>query len=330
MGKAQDIVYAREMSQRLGTEHYEYIIGAQQFATQMSEILRVFDEPFSGTISTFFISILMNKHVKVALSGDGADELFGSYLAHRLAFPIDNLLAMKRRGINNWHNLASSDREAIRPFDTPEQFRFLQTVASPNIAEWRNRLCVFSTAERRQLLSEEFLHAAGNPDTDSLYQGLESELTARDVLNKSLEIDQQELLPNQVLAFVDRLSMAHSVEVRVPYLDYRIIEFSNRLPGKFKIRNGIVKYIHKRAMEKLLPRDLVQRKKEGFVQPIYSWMHGALKGWVEQHLDSLRGEIFDLSYVKKLKRRFWTGDQTVNAKIWNLVCFAIWYQERPS
>lgn len=325
-GKAQDIAYARKMSERLGTEHYEYIIDAKQFARQMPEIISAFDEPFSGTISTFFLSILIKKHVKVALSGDGADELFGSYLAHRLAIPIVNLLRMKRRGINNWDDLEDHDKEAIRPFDTPEQFRFLQTVASPNIAEWRNRLCVFSRAERRQLLTEEFMHGAGNSDIGNIYQEMESQLQARDVLNKSLEIDQKELLPNQVLPFVDRLSMAHSIEIRVPYLDYRIIEFSNRLPGRLKIKNGIVKYIHKRTMERLLPRELVQRPKEGFVQPIYSWMHGTLKGWVEESLDSLPGNIFNLDYVRDLARVFQSGDQSINAKIWNLACFGLWWK----
>ncbi|MDY6972104.1 MAG: asparagine synthase C-terminal domain-containing protein, partial [Thermodesulfobacteriota bacterium] len=180
--------------------------------------------------------------------------------------------------------------------------------------------------ERRRLLSKNFLDAVGYPHLDNLYQTTAEGLKATDALNRSLEIDQKELLPNQVLPFVDRLSMAHSVEVRVPYLDYRIIEFANRLPGKLKIKNGVVKYIHKRAMEKLLPEDLLQRPKEGFVQPIYSWMHGSLKGWVEESLDLLSGDFFDLEYVKDLKRTFQSGNETVNAKIWNLVCFALWHK----
>ncbi|MBW2319326.1 MAG: asparagine synthase C-terminal domain-containing protein, partial [Deltaproteobacteria bacterium] len=176
-------------------------------------------------------------------------------------------------------------------------------------------------------LTEEFQHAISYPEINDTYRDIANQLTAKDVLNRSLEIDQKELLPNQVLPFVDRLSMLHSIEVRVPYLDYRIIEFSNRLPGKFKIKNGINKYIHKKAMQKLLPRDLLHRPKEGFVQPIYSWMHGSLKGWVEDNLDSLPKDVFNLEYVKNIKKGFQSGDQTLNAKIWNLVCFGLWYQE---
>ena len=330
IGKAEDISYARKMSERLGTEHHEYIINARQFADSMSEVLSAFDEPFSGVVSTFFLSILIKRHVKVALSGDGADELFGSYLAHRLAFPVENYLALKNRGVNDWRDLDEQDRQAISPFDSPEQFRFLQSIASPSVSEWRKRLCVFNDFERSRLLSRDFLHLSGYPQGRDPYHELEARLTARDALNKSLEIDQSELLPNQVLPFVDRLSMAHSIEVRVPYLDYRIIEFSNRLPGNFKIKNGVVKYIHKKAMEDLLPEELLQRPKEGFVQPIYTWMHGSLKGWVERNLDSLPGDFFDPEYVRGLKGAFQSGDQTINAKIWNLVCFAIWYQGNRS
>jgi asparagine synthase (glutamine-hydrolysing) len=325
-GKAQDIAYARQMAERLGTEHYEYIIDAKQFADHMPDVLSAFDEPFSGTISTFFLSILMKKHVKVALSGDGADELFGSYLAHRLAFPIQSYLLLKDRGKTEWDDLEKHDMESIRPFDSPDQFRFLKSIASRDLAAWRGKLAVFSNGERSQLLTREFLHASGYPEIEDAYQALEGKLTAKDVLNKSLEMDQMELLPNQVLPFVDRLSMAHSIEVRVPYLDYRIVEFSNRLPGNLKIKNGIVKYIHKKAMERLLPIDLVQRPKEGFVQPIYSWIHGELKGWVEERLDSLDAEIFNLEYVKTLKGTFQSGDQAVNSKVWNLVCFGLWYE----
>jgi asparagine synthase (glutamine-hydrolysing) len=140
-----------------------------------------------------------------------------------------------------------------------------------------------------------------------------------------LEIDQKELLPNQVLPFVDRLSMAHSIEVRVPYLDYRIIEFSNKLPGRLKISNGIVKYIHKKTMQRLLPGDLLERPKEGFVQPVYSWMHGQLRGWAQSNLDSLPGDIFNSDYIESLKKAFKSGDQSLNPKIWNLVCFGLWF-----
>lgn len=327
IGKSQDIWFAREMARQLQTEHHEYMINARQFAEQMPEVLAAFDEPFSGTVSTFFLSILIKQHVKVALSGDGADELFGSYLAHRLAFPLENYRHLLAGGKKDWADFDDQERRSLSPFDSPEQFQFLQSVAAPELAEWRNKLTVFRDAEIGQLLTPEFLQAGGYPGKINVYQELLPTLTAKDSLNKSLEIDQLELLPNQCLSFVDRLSMAHSIEVRCPYLDYRIIEFASRLPGKYKIKNGKSKYILKKAVDNLLPRELLERPKEGFVQPIYSWMHNHLKDWVEFKLDSLPVEVFNIEYIKNIKRAFKVGVPGIEAKVWNLVCFQVWWNE---
>jgi asparagine synthase (glutamine-hydrolysing) len=327
VGKSQDLYFARTMSEQLGTEHYEYIINADQFAEQMPAVMAAFDEPFSGTVSTFFLSTLIKQHVKVALSGDGADELFGSYLSHRLAFPMERYLRLAAGGKTSWQGLTGEERRSLSPFDTPEQFAFLQRLASPRLAGWRRRLGVFQEDEIRQLLTPDFLQRAGNPGLPDRYQELEAGLTARDILNKNLEMDQLELLPNQCLPFVDRLSMAHAIEVRCPFLDYRIIEFASQLPGKYKINQGIIKYIHKKAVENLLPKDLLERPKEGFVQPIYSWMHASLKNWVESCLDSLPPEIFNGEYLQDLKNAFKSDTPGMDAKIWNLVCFQIWWHK---
>lgn len=327
VGKHRDIGFARIMAERLATEHYEHMMTAADFARMLPTVLKAFDEPFSGTVSTFFLSELIHRHVKVALSGDGADELFGSYLAHRLAFPIERFCALARAGKTRLEDLTPAERRSLAPFDVPDQFAFLARVASPRLAQWRRRLSVFSDTERHELLTEDFLAEAGRRPQSDIYAALEPKLTGRDILNRSLEIDQRELLGNQVLPFVDRLSMAHSVEIRCPYLDYRIIEFANRLPGSLKIRDGVNKYIHKKAMEMLLPSDLLARPKEGFVQPIYSWMHGSLREWTTERLRLLPCRLFRMDRVDKLVRRLVAGDQSVNAKVWNLACFATWYNE---
>jgi asparagine synthase (glutamine-hydrolysing) len=327
VGKSQDLYFARTMSKQLGTEYYEYIINAAQFAEQMPEVMAAFDEPFSGTVSTFFLSILIKRHVKVALSGDGADELFGSYLAHRLAFPMERYLRIAVAGKTSWPDLTGEERRSLNPFDTPEQFDFLKRVASPSLAGWRRRLGVFQESELRQLLTPDFLLRAGNPVLPERYQELEPSLTARDVLNKNLEMDQLELLPNQVLPFVDRLSMAHAIEVRCPYLDYRLIDFADRLPGRLKIKNGAVKYLHKLAVSKLLPEELIQRPKEGFVQPVYSWMRGPLQEWVKERLDGLPPWVFNREYIDSLQEAFRSGTAGLEAKIWNLICFGLFYDQ---
>lgn len=327
-GKALDIEYARLMSQRLGTDHHEYLLGADEFAESLPRVLAAFDEPFSGTVSTYFLSILIHRHVKVALSGDGADELFGSYLSHRLAWPMHHWLKLRQGGAKKLEDLTPAQRGLLQPFGTPEQFPFLSRLASPHQADWRMGLAVFNDREKSQLLTPEFLKLADGQSSKEIYQDLVKQGTARDPLNAVLEVDQKELLANQVLPFMDHLSMAHSVEVRSPFLDYRIIEFANRLPGRLKIHNGINKYVHKLAVQDLVPEDLRQRPKEGFVQPIYSWMRTSLHGWLESQLNSgVLGKqgVFDPQTVQDLLAAHDAGRADNSAKIWNILCFQVWY-----
>ena len=327
-GKAQDLHYARVMSKRLGTDHYELIISADDFANSITEVLSAFDEPFSGTISTYFLSTLIKKHVKVALSGDGADELFGSYLAHRIAFPMTLWLEIKKKGKFRWDDLSTEERESLRPFHTKDSFSFLAQLAHSNQAHWREKLAVFTPIDIMMLVNPEVLSTANAADVFNGWHKITSDLTANDALNLVLEADQRDLLPNQVLPFVDRLSMAHSVEVRCPYLDHRIIALANSLSGDLKIRNGVTKYILKKALGKLLPEKLVNRPKEGFVQPIYSWMHGSLKNWILEKLSELPKQLFQQGFLDQLILRFLQDDRKMDAKIWNLTCFSIWLRDK--
>lgn len=323
VGKAQDIHHARTVSRALGTQHHEYILIAEEFARSMPEVVAAFDEPFSGTVSTFFLSILMHRHVKVALSGDGADELFGSYLAHRLALPMQAWLALQATPERDPDCIPEALRRALRPFDNPEGLAYMHRLAHVRQAVWRDRLAVFGRQEREALLQPEFLDASGRPDDP--YQRIEAELTAQDALNRVLETDQAELLANQVLPFVDRLSMAHSIEVRCPFLDHRLVELVNRLPGPLKMPDGRAKHILKLAVADLLPAELINRPKEGFVQPIYAWMYGPLRQWTLDRLAELPADIVRSEYAAWLGTEMTNGNSSVNAKVWNLVCFSLWH-----
>ncbi|MHC1791933.1 asparagine synthase (glutamine-hydrolyzing) [Solidesulfovibrio sp.] len=329
LGKSEDIRFARLMADRLGTEHHEFIIDAGRFAAEMPHVLAAFDEPFAGTVSTYFLSICIKDHVKVALSGDGADEIFGSYLSHRLAGPLDAYLRLAAAGKAELAAMTEGERRSLAPFDTPEAFAGLRRAASPQGGVWRDNLGVFSRDELGRLFTPAFRAEHGLNGEPGPYPGILASLTARDPLNRALETDQRELLPNQVLPFVDRLSMAHSIEVRCPYLDHRIVAYANSLPGSYKIRNGINKYIQKRALAGVLPEELINRPKEGFVQPIYAWMHGPLKGFVRGHVASLPDRVFDQAFVGTVMDRFETGDQTVNAKVWTLACCGMWLATQP-
>jgi asparagine synthase (glutamine-hydrolysing) len=308
-GKDADLRHAREFASLLGTDHYEHIVSAADFSRELPDALAAMDEPFSGAISTFFLSTFMRRHITVAVSGDGSDELFASYLPQRLAFPL------------------AAWREAGPDPADPQAAFLARLAASPGSAQagWRDALSVFSHEERRELLSPAFLAAAGDAVGQNPFEALARGLTAADPLNAQLEIDQRGLLPDQILPFVDRLSMAHSIEVRCPFLDYRLVDYVNRLPGRVKIKDGLTKAILRRAVAGLLPREMIDRPKEGFVQPVYTWMRGPLRGLMCASMEALPEALFQRRAVKALSDRFLAGEPGLEAKVWNLTCFAIWH-----
>lgn len=317
--KEDDLYFARKVSKKLGTKHHEMILSSREVFSELGDILKSFDEPFSGTISTYFLSKLISNHVKVALSGDGADELFGSYLTHRLSNPIEYY-------INNikgkpFLNLNTTDIFNIKPFESFAQYEFLKKMADKSISNFRDKLNVFNSDELNMLFNDNKIYSA--------YNKFDENLTSENMLDKCLEIDHLELLPNQILPFVDRLSMAHSVEVRVPFMDYRLIDYVASIPSSLKINNGINKYILKKAASKYLDNNIINRKKEGFVLPVYNWIEKEYFNIVKETVlnNSLMIEDFAFNrvYIEKLFKEFLEGTQH-HAKIWNLYSLAIWYK----
>jgi asparagine synthase (glutamine-hydrolysing) len=325
--KAADMHHARRVAELYGTDHHEYIMSSSEVLDDVIRVIKSFDQPFSGTISTYFLSKLISKHVKVALSGDGADELFGSYLSHRTAQPI-------------WHYARLAD--AIRANGlTPEQEKLfapcdlellerLYAISQGDEIKWRASQFLFSDVEKNDLLADGFMDRCSTSNTYAMIAGYFSGLTATNPLNRILEMELKTLFPDQVLAFVDFLSMAHSVEVRSPFLDFRLVEYAATIPGELKISNGRVKYILKQAVNELLPPGIVDRPKEGFVLPIFDWMQEKFRGYCDEVLseDRLKTHGFlKIPAVQDLLLRYSKGDKSLNGRIWNLMMFQLWWEE---
>jgi asparagine synthase (glutamine-hydrolysing) len=324
--KEADLYYARKVSQTYRTEHHEYIMSHNELIDDIEDVITSFDQPFSGTIATYFLSKLIRKHVKVALSGDAADELFGSYLSHRIAQPM----AQFRRLYDEVQNgtLSDDDKQALRPCDIP----FLDDLyhkSGGDDVRWRYHLGVFSDEQKRDLLSGDFLTHLKGISSYSLFAENFQNTTTLDPLNRILEMEWNTQLPDQVLAFIDFLSMAHSVEVRSPFLDYRLVEFVSTIPGRLKIKNGTVKDILKRTVEPLLPAGIAERPKEGFVLPIFDWMVEKLEGYSRDVLSDERlnkHNLFNKEEVENILRCYYNGHRENAVKIWNLMMFQIWWE----
>jgi asparagine synthase (glutamine-hydrolysing) len=293
-GKEQDRRWARWTAERFATDHREETITCSDYPSAIRKILKAFDEPFAGVVSTYFLAEAMARHVKVAVSGDGADELFGSYLSHRIAF--------------------QKAAEGAEPD-----------------WEWRAKLLVLSEEEKRQLYAPAVRDALADTSTAMHLHRAFEHLTAQDPLNRILEAEFGGIFPDQVLTFVDRLSMAHALEVRSPFLDTDVVEFVASLPGRLKICNGETKHLLKKAALRYFPEEMIRRPKEGFLMPITSWVLGHLQPWVRETLSPERLRVhglFDPAYVGRLidGLREPGADYVAVNRVLVLAIFQEWYE----
>ncbi|MDA7977420.1 MAG: asparagine synthase (glutamine-hydrolyzing) [Pirellulales bacterium] len=316
--KQTDSYWARWVSERYKTEHHELALSFDDFPQRLPAIAAAFDEPFSGVVSTYFLAELISQHVKVALAGDGADELFGSYLTHRLAQPLANWEEYRR----------TKNKDLIRPFQ--DQVPFLKRLAAEEDWEWRSKLFVFSEEEKRALYSNEIRTALEGTSTAGWLRRDFEMHAGGGPLNRILGVEFRTLLPDQVLTFVDRLSMAHSLEVRSAFLDTKLVEFVARLPDCWKIRNGETKYLLKQAAARYLPREMVFRPKEGFVLPINNWLTSALREFTRAELHPNRlaeHGLFNPVYVTELLNEFHAGQTQKANQVLALLHFQAWHRQ---
>jgi asparagine synthase (glutamine-hydrolysing) len=297
-GKEQDRQWARWVAERYATEHHEETISVSGYPASLRKILQAFDEPFAGVVSTYFLSQRMAQHVKVAVAGDGADELFGSYRSHRTAAGVE----LPPGGAH----------------------------AEPDWV-WRSNLLVMSDEEKCALYAPDARAALAGVSTREHMRSAFASLTARDPLNRVLEAEFHGIFPDQVLTFVDRLSMAHSLEVRSAFLDTEVVEYVAQLPGSLKIHNGETKYVLKQAAARYFPDEMIRRPKEGFLMPVTEWVLGDLQPWVRETLSSSRlalHGIFDPVRVGELVDRVYApgADYTAVNRVLALVIFQEWYE----
>ena len=322
-GKEQDRRWARWVAEKYGTEHHEETIEFSNYPDNLRKILGCFDEPFAGVVSSYFLSQLIARHVKVALSGDGADEIFGSYLSHRLAQPLARLGEYQRTG----------DASLIKPFDhRPEYLAQLLGPGDQPVAdwEWRAKLLVFGDEEQRGLYSPDLQRSLAGTSTAAYLREVFARLTASDPLNRILEAEFKTIFPDQVLTYGDRLSMAHSLEVRSAYLDTEFVTFVARLPGRVKIKLGDTKYLLKQAARRYFPAEMVDRPKEGFLMPVTQWMLGDLESYVRDTLSPARlrrHDFFATAGIGALVDRLYQpgADYTDVNKVLAFVVFQEWY-----
>ena len=328
---------AREISDFLGTDHHEFKIQERDMLNIVPELQRIYDEPFadSSQIPSLLVNSLAKDFVKVCLSGDGGDELFGGYNRYVWSQRFQKIPSFTKNFISIFFNYFDPINlaffyekiENILPnrykFNLPEEkFRKVQlAINSVNSIELYDKLT--STSQENNLLINNISFDNISAKWNEL-KNITNDITAM------MALDFQTYLSDDILCKNDRASMYHSLEMRAPFLDKDIIKFAFNISDKFKINNGETKWISRQVLKKYLPVDKLSKTKTGFSIPIGSWLNNELKDWSEDLLDKKKidkFEIFDSKKIINLWNDHKTGKANDNNQIWNIVMLQSWLEK---
>jgi asparagine synthase (glutamine-hydrolysing) len=326
-------LYARRVARFLGTEHNEFTLTAGRVLDLVPRLADWLDEPLgdSSFLPSFFLSEFARRRVKVALGGDGGDELFAGYStlqAHQLTKYYQALIPpwLHDRLVGRILNcLPVSFNNLSLDFKVR---RFLQGQAFAPLIRHHRWLGSFTPQQiHRHLRPAEM---TGGSELDHLIADHGRQSGAREVLNQVLYCDMKLYLEGDILPKVDRASMANSLEVRVPFLNARLLEFAGRLPLRFKLRGLTRKYLLRLAFKDLLPHGIIHRRKKGFNMPVAKWLTGPLKPLASDLFSEARlkrAGLFNPKYVQTLLAEHLSRRQDHRKLLWTLLVFELWREK---
>ncbi len=329
-GQFNELPYAKQVAQRFGTEHHEKIVEADAFSL-LPKIISGFDEPFadSSAIPTYLVSEFARKEVTVALSGDGGDELFGGYLWTQKQVWIEKyrrLPSFLRRRMENF--FLKKDYSPMRETNILGAVqRFLYDARLLPSQSFARRAMSFQPWMKKDLFEPWVWGELDGEKSLELISSFFEHASAQSVIDKFLYLDSKIYLPDDLLTKVDRMSMMHSLEVRVPLLDHKLVELACSIPFSLKLKGGTTKYILKQAMRSLLPPKVLEQRKQGFSIPIQHWFRNELHAFAKKVLtsqSSLSRRYFRTEYINWLLEEHRSGRQRFGTQLYALVVFELW------
>jgi asparagine synthase (glutamine-hydrolysing) len=325
--KFNESVHAKSIANHLGTNHHEFIVSYKDAMNLIEPIFEIYDEPYSDSsaIPTLLVSKLAKQHVTVALSGDGGDELFLGYGAHQWARRLNNpFIKAFRHPIASALSLSNSKFERHATY-----FKYPSKNLQYSHILSQEQNC-FTLTELENILSDEFKKTK-NSNSTTLFEKFGNDI---ENLNRNLKpIEKQAIfdlhfyLQDDLLTKVDRASMHYSLEARVPFLDHRIIEYALNLSPDLKYYNGTSKYLLKEILYQYVPKNLLDRPKQGFSIPLEKWLKNELKYLIEENLSKEIIEKYNYvnyTYVNQLVKNFFNGKNYLYNRIWILIVLHKW------
>ncbi len=332
--EANELSYARLVAQQFKTDHHEVVVSPEEFFAALPKLIWHEDEPLAhpASVPLYFVSRLAAQHVKVVLTGEGSDEMLAGYYRYRktiynlaLGARYEGLTnsavrGMIRRRVENLRAGSQLKRKLSRTFLTlPAD---IETLYFDNFG-------VFRRAMQNHLLTGETRERIGTLDPYSEVRKYLEQTDADTLLNKLLYADTKTYL-HELLMKQDQMSMAASIESRVPFLDHKLVEFTARLPERMKLRGWTTKYILRKSMKGLLPDQILTRSKMGFPVPLGAWFRGQFRPLVDEYVlgeRSLGRGIFERKYLRNLVEEHQSGGENHAERLWMLVNFEMWQRQ---
>jgi asparagine synthase (glutamine-hydrolysing) len=320
--------FARQVATRYHTNHHENIV-SQNDVELLDQLADLYDEPYadSSAIPTYRVCQMARQHVTVALSGDGADELFAGYRRYKLHQQEERFrnwlpLSIRRPLFGLLGRLYPKLDWAPRFLRAKTTF---QSLALDTVAAYHNSIAILRDDQRERLFSTEFKQRLNGYNSLQVFRRHGNKVSTLDPMKIAQYLDMKTYLVGDILTKVDRASMAHSLEVRVPFLDHKLVEWAFCAESSANLKDGIGKYTLKKVLQPLLPDDVLYRKKMGFAVPLAEWFRGPLQQKLQQKLLSavmVNSGYFNVAELKQLMDDHKRGLKDNSAPLWTLLMFA--------
>ena len=322
-----EFAYARKVSEHAVTWHREVNLPTKQFSDWIPKLVWHLDEPIGdpACVPLYFVAQYAKQHATVLHSGEGADELFAGYGMYQKMLEIEGMRAkpffpiikMLSNAILPWSGTMKGSAY-LRLLQQPLQQRY-HGVSGHHIPHFLNRIC-----------NPDFLRRSSSSYLSDTYNSFYQRVGDQTELNQMLYVDTKVWLPDDLLIKADKMTMAASVELRVPFLDHRLVEFAARLPVSCKLRGAEGKFLLKKVMESFLPRDIVYRRKSGFALPLPEWFRKDLYGLAREVMlrpGNALSVFLNLHYIEQMLERHRSGARNLSFELWALLLLEYWFQE---
>lgn len=314
-----EIDVAKETAEKLGVENIHYLVRPEEFIAELPKIIWHMDEPLAdpSAIPLYFIAREASKHVTVVLSGEGADELFGGYNIYREPGALKIFSYMPNMFKRSLKSIARIIPEGVKGKS------FIERGCTPLEERFIGNAKIYDENEKEQLLKTYAPDLDHKRITKPLYQMAQS----YDDVNKMQYIDIHTWLRGDILLKADKMTMAHSLELRVPFLDKDVFDVASRIETKHKITHHTTKYVLREAMRGIVPDHVLNRKKLGFPVPIRVWLKDELYDWAKQTIkESETDYLFEKSYLLQQLETHRKGKLDDSRKLWTVLIFMLWHQ----